>query len=253
MSRRRTQIGGQFAPRLIEMLESPAYRVLSLSGRRVLDRVEIELAHHGGTDNGRLPVTYDDFVKYGMHRHAIAPAIREAVALGFVEITEHGRAGNAEHRTPNLFRLTYRSAKGLPGNGTHEWRKIGDMNTAEEIAEMARRQASPKNISQWRKTPSFGAGNHHQKRKSPVSETATTGHGTETATTIDISGRGRACNEGDTPPCMRRSPSREARPPAPSGADKPNQNNCPKGEGLARAEPSRGKPRAAARGKAEET
>jgi len=29
------------------------------------------------------------------------------VALGFVEITEHGRAGNAEHRTPNKFRLTH--------------------------------------------------------------------------------------------------------------------------------------------------
>ena len=49
---RRTQIGGQFAPRLIEMLESPAYRALSLSGHRILDRIEIEMAHHGGTDNG---------------------------------------------------------------------------------------------------------------------------------------------------------------------------------------------------------
>jgi hypothetical protein len=54
--RRRTQIGGQVAPRLIEMLESPAYRALSLSGHRVLDRIEIEMAHHGGTDNGKLPV-----------------------------------------------------------------------------------------------------------------------------------------------------------------------------------------------------
>jgi hypothetical protein len=34
--------------------------------------------------------------------------LREVCALGFVEITERGRAGNAEWRRPNLFRLTYR-------------------------------------------------------------------------------------------------------------------------------------------------
>ena len=79
----RTTIAGQFAPRLIEMLESPAHRVLSLSARRVLDRLEIELAHHGGADNGKLPVTYDQFHQFGIDRQAIAPAIREAVALGF--------------------------------------------------------------------------------------------------------------------------------------------------------------------------
>jgi len=142
MSReRRTEIGGQFAPHLIEMLESYAFRALSLSARRVLDRVEIEMAHQGGTENGKLPVTYDDFENYGIHRQAIAPAIREAVALGFLEITRAGRAGNAEHRTPNLFRLTYRHAKGLPGDGTHEWRKIGtDLADAERIAKMARQK-----------------------------------------------------------------------------------------------------------------
>jgi len=91
---RATRIAGQFAPRLIEMMESPAYRSLTLAARRVLDRVEIELAHHGGHDNGGLPVTYDDFEHYGIHRHQIAPAIREAVALKFLEITKSGRAGN---------------------------------------------------------------------------------------------------------------------------------------------------------------
>jgi len=98
--RRRTQIDGQFAARLIQMLESPPYRQLSLSARRVLDRLEIELGHHGGMDNGRLPVTFDNFQRYGIDRHAIAPAIRELVALGFIEITEHGRAGNADWRCP---------------------------------------------------------------------------------------------------------------------------------------------------------
>lgn len=133
---RRNRIGGQFAARLIEMLESPAYRVLSLSGRRVIDRIEIELGQHGGTDNGKLPVTYDDFEQYGIDRHSIAPAIREAAALGFIEVTRPGRAGNAEWRLPTLYRLTYAVTKDVPQ--THEWRKIGDIIEAEQIAKMAR-------------------------------------------------------------------------------------------------------------------
>jgi hypothetical protein len=59
--RRKNAIFGQFAARLIEMMESPAYRVLSLSAHRVLSRIEVEYAHHGGQDNGKLPVTFDDF------------------------------------------------------------------------------------------------------------------------------------------------------------------------------------------------
>jgi hypothetical protein len=124
--KKRNKISGQFAARLIEMIESPSYRVLSLSAHRVLSRIEIELAHHGGNDNGRLPVTFENFQKYGIDRHAIAPAIRECVALGFIVVTEPGRAGNAEFRSPNLFRLTYKHCKGLPGDGTHDWRRCLD-------------------------------------------------------------------------------------------------------------------------------
>jgi hypothetical protein len=106
--RRRTTIGGQFAPRLIEMLESPAYRALSLSAHRVLARLEIELGHHGGTDNGRLPVTYTDFQSYGIERKSIPPALREVQALGFVRITERGRPSKSDFdRHPNYFELTY--------------------------------------------------------------------------------------------------------------------------------------------------
>ena len=98
------------------MLESPTFRKLILSARRVLDRLEIELAHHGGMDDGRLPVTYDDCQRYGIDRHAITPAIRELVG------TEHGRAGNAEWRKPNQFRITYKHTRET--SPTHEWKEI---------------------------------------------------------------------------------------------------------------------------------
>ena len=87
---------GQFAPRAVDLLRSPSFRVLSLSGHRVLARIEIELADHGGKDNGQLPVTYADFEDFGIDRHAIGPGIDECEALGLIEVTERGRSGNAD-------------------------------------------------------------------------------------------------------------------------------------------------------------
>jgi hypothetical protein len=140
--RRKNRIAGQFSARTIEMMEAPAFQVFSLTGHRILARIEIEHAHHGGNDNGKLPVTFDQFVEYGIHRHTVAPALREVCALGFVEITEHGRAGNAEWRRPNLFRLTYRHV----GNAepTNEWKRIKTKEDAERIASEARRLIAKK-------------------------------------------------------------------------------------------------------------
>jgi hypothetical protein len=82
-----------------------------------------------------------------MDRHAIAPAIRELVALGFIEVTEHGAAGNAEFRRPSKFRLTYRHAKGADGDGTHEWRRITSKEQAEAMAKAARSDVGKSRIS----------------------------------------------------------------------------------------------------------
>jgi hypothetical protein len=145
--KRRNRISGQWSPRLIEMLESPAYCALSLSAHRVISRIEIELGHHGGNDNGRLPVTFEDFTDYGIHHNAIAPAIREAEALGFIRITERGRGGNAEHRQPNKFFLTFahgRDSRASPP--THDWRKIETLDEAIEIAQAARGNKNPRAV-----------------------------------------------------------------------------------------------------------
>jgi hypothetical protein len=132
----KNRISGQFAWRTIEMMESPAFRVLSHSARRILDRLEIEIAHHGGNDNGRLPCTFDHFAEYGIDRHSIAPALREVEALKFIEVTERGRAGNAEYRRPNLFRLTYRPVgRAL---ATDEWRSIKTEADAKMLGKIAR-------------------------------------------------------------------------------------------------------------------
>src|SRR5215217_2277281 len=105
--RRARKLEGQWVPHFLEMIESAAYRVLSGAAHRCLARIESEHMHHGGNENGRLPVTYNQFEEYGIDRHAIGPALRELEQLGFTEITERGVAGNAADRSPNRFRLTY--------------------------------------------------------------------------------------------------------------------------------------------------
>jgi hypothetical protein len=137
--RRRTEIGEQFVARTKAVLESFAYRVLSLSARRVLDRVELENMYHGGVENGALPVTYADFAKYGIDPGSIAPAIREAVALGFLEITEPGCAGNEKFRSPNKFRLTYLPAHGVTTSwGQGRWELFASLKDAQAEAARAR-------------------------------------------------------------------------------------------------------------------
>jgi hypothetical protein len=168
------------------MLRSAAWSVLSLSARRVLDRIEIERADHGGNDNGRLPVTYDDFERYGIHRHSIAAALREIEALGFAEITERGRAGNAEFRSSHKFRLTYFRVGRAPP--TNEWQRIKTVEDAQALARAARREVPQKTKLQWRKTPNLSGGNRHRKRQFQSAETNTTRLSTDSTTTIYILG-----------------------------------------------------------------
>jgi hypothetical protein len=170
------KIPGHFAWRLYEMLDSPANRALSLSAKRAIERVEVELGRHGNkpVENGKLPVTFDDFAKFGIHRHAIAPAIREAVALGFIEVTRKGSAGNAGYRQSALYRLTYRHA-GADERITDEWRAIGTLDEAEAIARKARLQQPErvkKKISSDGNRTSPSDGNRTEKGRPPVMETA---------------------------------------------------------------------------------
>lgn len=177
-SRRRTRIEGQFAPRTVDMLRSPAMRVLSLSGERILRRLEIELANHGGTDNGRLPCTFDHFVEYGIDRDSVAPAIRELVALGFLVVTQRGSAGNAAFRRPSLYRLTFRHTD--DAEPTHEWKRIDSIEDAVLIARDAR--AAKTKASRGKPTVSVRE-TLTENGETPVRETPTTRPVRKTPTT----------------------------------------------------------------------
>lgn len=201
------KIEGQFAPRLIEMLESPAMRVLSLTARRILDRLEIELGHHGGCENGNLACTYADLERFGINRRQIPAGFAELVSLGFVAIERPGRAGNAEYRAPTLYRLTYTHAAGC--KPTHEWRRVATIEEAETIvvqsraplAEFERRRKAKRAVASNQKTGVgfarvSGVETHTEKGAVSGWETHTTVPGVETHPTIYISG-GRDEQRGD--------------------------------------------------------
>jgi len=102
----------------IEQLASPARQALSLSARRILDRIEVEIASSAQPD---VAISFNAFEDFGVHRHAIAPALRELAGLGFVEIN-----GRPAH---------YRLSDG--------WREVTTPAFARSIAVWARLQRCP--------------------------------------------------------------------------------------------------------------
>ena len=119
-AKKTTTIRGQFIAHRVEMPESPAWASLPLACRRILDRLEIEHASHGGKENGNLPCTYGDFEDFGIRRKSIADAVRKLVTLGFIEVTHQGRGGIGEWRQASRYRLTYLPTK--KANPTDDWR-----------------------------------------------------------------------------------------------------------------------------------
>jgi hypothetical protein len=109
-------------------------------------------------------------------------------------VTEQGRAGNAEWRRPNKFRLTYSYVE--RAQPTNEWERIETEEEAIMIACAARRRgrSSSNDHGQKNKTPvpvsaKSQCGNHHRKGQIHSAETITTGHSAETITTSKLSGR----------------------------------------------------------------
>jgi hypothetical protein len=163
---------GPFAGRTIAMLESPAYRVLSLSAHRIMARLEIELHRHGGKpeENGQLPCRYEDFTAYGVSRNEIAPAIRELVALGFIQVTRQGSAGNAEHRQAALYLLTYYWT-GSDVRVVDGWKRIQTDEEAEAVAKAARGR---KTVNSRAREFGIKGATARWKNKSPVMDSIPT-------------------------------------------------------------------------------
>jgi hypothetical protein len=119
------------------MLNSPAWRAMPLCARQVVERIAIEHMQHGGNENGKLPVTYDDFRKYGIRRNTVAYAIAVAVALGWIDVAEQGHRGAAGQRRATRYALTWVDRwDGTPR--TNRWNAIKTEEPAKETVARVR-------------------------------------------------------------------------------------------------------------------
>jgi hypothetical protein len=200
---RRNIVAAHHTSRPVELIASPAMRVLSRAAHLVLLRIELELRHHAGQANGKLIVTDLQFIEFGVHKNSIAAALRELEALGIIRI-RHGRGGNAEHCEPNRFLLNYLcGAIDAHEEVTNAWGRFKTLEEAEDVASAARtakdpvrvawgkRNAAKKSIFRPRKVgvkppPETGGENG----QFPPPETGGTSPPPETEGTLDISGRG---------------------------------------------------------------
>jgi hypothetical protein len=115
-------------------------------------RIELELRQHAGRCNGKLIVTKEQFVEFGLHPRMVAPALRELEALGIIRI-EHGRGGNAEHRQPNRFLLNCLcGAVDADEQITNAWRLFKTMDEAVEVRRTARKAKDPQKVAYSRRT-----------------------------------------------------------------------------------------------------
>jgi len=180
-----------------EMLESPAWRALTGNAMKVVLRIALEHLKHGGVENGLLPVTYQDFVRWGVRRNAIREAIVVAINLGWIDKTSTGEVPwHGDIRRPSAFALTW-----LPRhNGTlasNRWTHI----KSDAHAKAATRAAKAE-LAQVRRLPAFF---NRQKKQTPTPKSVTwSGDGSDTCSGNDaLSGQSKSpqstSNDCDTP------------------------------------------------------
>jgi hypothetical protein len=107
-----------------DMLESDAWRSMTRAERLVLDRIVLEHMAHGGAENGNLPVTHEDFIKFGVSKNAVAEAIKGVSGRGLAIIIRQGRSSKGCTRWPTHFALGWLpTCDGIPPpNAWQHWR-----------------------------------------------------------------------------------------------------------------------------------
>lgn len=123
-----------------ELLESPAWWVLSVNEHRALDRILLEHQRKSGYVKDGLVVTQRDFLGAGIHPRHVASSLRVLEALGIVRCTRNW-GGSKTGRTPNKWIPTFLPTDptaGAPDDATHDYLKIETRKEAQRIAERHR-------------------------------------------------------------------------------------------------------------------
>jgi hypothetical protein len=153
-----TKITWLFVPTPIEVKKSPAWRVMSIYAKRIIDALEIEWSKSMGKENGRLVLTYKDLMVYcgSANKRGISAAIAELVALGLITYTP-GHGGSKPE--PNMYGLAYFPGGGDNGGPAPDfWREITTIEEAKARQDMAKKNRGQ---SDWFKGKQLaGAGIH---------------------------------------------------------------------------------------------
>ncbi|WP_162560455.1 hypothetical protein [Methylobacterium durans] len=130
--------GVPFAWITLPMLKSPAWRAMSRNAKLVVERVLVEHMNHGGAKNGALPVTYNDFVEYGIRRNSVRKAIDEAAELGFIAVAQKGTRAWGEYAGhATTFRVAWLPT--IHGDTPQsKWARFADLESAEAASARVR-------------------------------------------------------------------------------------------------------------------
>ncbi len=113
------------------MLQSEAWRQLTINARRLIDFLMLEHMAHAGTENGNLKAPYSQLVAFGMSRRLIKAAIDHVQRLGFVDVVRGGRILSEDKAS--LYRLTWLPTRdGEPA--TNRWKFVSTMLEKNQIA-----------------------------------------------------------------------------------------------------------------------
>ena len=120
MSKKSQGLSTPFVHHSLALLESAAWKAQTPPLRKIIDRLEVEHMRHGGQGNGRLFVSYGQFVAENISCKSIAPAITLGKKLGLIDINKRAVPSGGVIRAPTAYRLTYLPALDKPP--TNEWK-----------------------------------------------------------------------------------------------------------------------------------
>ncbi|TBZ00226.1 hypothetical protein [Rhizobium leguminosarum] len=102
-----------------DLLESAAFRTLSVNATKAFYRIVMEHIRHGRQHNGKLIVTHEQFIEYGVTSDLVADALEELEYKKLMKMHK-GRAGHGT-AYPTVFTLTNDGTHdGAPA--TNEWK-----------------------------------------------------------------------------------------------------------------------------------
>ena len=112
-----------------DLLESAAWRGMSINCRKLIDFLIVDHMNHAGQENGNLKAPYDQLVTFGLTRSRIASAVHEAEYLRLIRVERGGRWAGSNR--PSTYELTFlHKQRPTPTPPANDWKKTTEQEVA---------------------------------------------------------------------------------------------------------------------------